>query len=71
MVWRDRTLRIEGVVDAMPMPTWMPPLAKLGALWVAAAIFIAAGMMGLAGFQLSQGYTRLEPDSTRRVWPWS
>ena len=61
MVWRDRSLRFEGVVDAMPTPTWVPLLAKLGALWVAAAVFIAAGMVGLSGFQLFHGHTRLEP----------
>ena len=61
MVWRERSLRFEGVVDAMPTPTWVPLLAKLGALWVAAAVFIAAGMVGLSGFQLFHGHTRLEP----------
>ena len=45
----------------MPTPTWVPLLAKLGALWVAAAVFIAAGMVGLSGFQLFHGHTRLEP----------
>ena len=61
MVWRDRALRFDGVVDAMPVPTWVPLLAKLFALWVAAAVFIAAGMLGLSGFQLFHGHTRLEP----------
>ena len=61
MVWRDRSLRLEGVIDALPVPTWVPLLAKLLALWVAAAVFIAAGMVGLAGFQLFHGHTRLEP----------
>ena len=36
-------------------------VAKLLALWTAASVFIAAGMLALIGFQLSHGYTRLEP----------
>jgi ABC-2 type transport system permease protein len=61
-VWRDRGLRLDGVVDAAPVPTWAPLLAKLLALWVASAVFIAAGMLGLSGFQLYHGHTRLQPD---------
>jgi hypothetical protein len=61
LVWRERALEIDGIVDALPVPAWVPLLAKLTALWIAAAVFIAAGMIGLAGHQLAQGYTRLEP----------
>ena len=61
MVWRERNLRLEGIVDALPAPTWIRLLAKLGALWAAVFVFIAAGMIGLAGYQLSRGFTHLEP----------
>jgi ABC-type transport system involved in multi-copper enzyme maturation permease subunit len=61
LVWRERALEVDGIVDALPVPTWVPLLAKLLALWIAAGVFIAAGMLGLAGHQLAQGYTRLEP----------
>jgi ABC-type transport system involved in multi-copper enzyme maturation permease subunit len=61
MVWRERNLRIEGLFDASPVPTWAPVLAKLFALWAAAAVFIAGGMVGLMGYQLSLGYTHLQP----------
>ena len=60
-VWRDRHARIDGVVDSTPVATWMLPLAKLVALSVAAVVFVAVGMIGLAGFQIAHGYTRLEP----------
>ena len=61
MVWRERNLRLEGIVDALPAPTWIRLLAKLGALWATVFVFIAAGMIGLAGYQLSRGFTHLEP----------
>ena len=61
LVWRERSLRLEGVVDALPTPTWTRLLAKLGALWVAVVVFIAAGMIALIGYQLSWGYTNIEP----------
>jgi hypothetical protein len=60
-VWRERSLSVDGLLDATPMPTWVPLTAKVTALWVASAVFIAAGMIALAGFQLSLGYRRLEP----------
>ena len=61
LVWRERSLRFEGVVDALPVSTWSRLLAKLGALWVAAIAFIGAGMIALIGYQLSNGYTNVEP----------
>lgn len=61
LVWRERSIRLEGVFDALPAPTWTRLLAKLGALWAAVVVFFAAGMIALIGFQLSQGYTKIEP----------
>jgi ABC-type transport system involved in multi-copper enzyme maturation permease subunit len=60
-VFRERGLRVDGVLDALPLPTLVPLLAKLLALFAVAAVFIVAGMVGLAGFQLAHGYTKLEP----------
>jgi ABC-type transport system involved in multi-copper enzyme maturation permease subunit len=61
MVWRERSLRLDGVLDATPRATSVPLVAKLLALWTAVSVFIVAGILGLIGFQLSHGYTRLEP----------
>jgi ABC-type transport system involved in multi-copper enzyme maturation permease subunit len=60
-VWRERNARLDGVLDASARPTWVPLAAKVLALWAAVGVFIGAGMLGLAGFQLFHGYTRLEP----------
>ena len=59
-VWRARDARIDGVLDAAPVPTWIAPAAKVVALWLASGVFVAAGMLALAGYQLSHGYTNLE-----------
>jgi ABC-2 type transport system permease protein len=61
LVFRERALKLDGMLDASPAPLWVPLVAKLLALFAAAAVFIAAGMLGLMGFQLSRGYTHLEP----------
>ena len=61
IVWRERGLAADGMLDALPVSTWVPLAAKVLALWVAAVVFIGAGMIGLMGFQLAQGYTHLEP----------
>ncbi len=60
-VWRARDARMDGVLDAAPVPTWTAPAAKAVALWLASGVFIAAGMLALAGYQLAHGYTNLEP----------
>jgi ABC-type transport system involved in multi-copper enzyme maturation permease subunit len=61
LVFRERAARLDGVMDTAPAPTWVPLAAKLLTLFAASGVFIAAGMLGLMGFQLSHGYTRLEP----------
>jgi len=60
-VWRERSLKLDGVCDATPAPSAVPLLAKLLALWAACFVFMLAGVAGLAGYQLSHGYTRLQP----------
>jgi len=49
------------VHDALPVPSWVPLVAKLVALW--AAVLVLLGVAGLTGMaiQLAKGYTQLEP----------
>jgi len=60
LVFAERQAGLHELCDAMPVPTWVPLLGKLGALW--GAVFVMLGVAGLAGVgvQLVQGYTRLE-----------
>jgi hypothetical protein len=61
LLFRARAARLDGVLDAAPVPTWVPLAAKLLTLSAACVAFIAAGMAALMAFQLSRGHTRLEP----------
>jgi ABC-type transport system involved in multi-copper enzyme maturation permease subunit len=61
LVWRERELRADQMVDALPARTSATMLGKVAGLVLAEAvlllILIAAGML----FQAAQGYFRFEP----------
>ncbi len=61
LVWKERAARLNEVVDAMPVPNWVPLLAKLVALVAVIATFQALGALVAMAIQLAQGHTRLEP----------
>ena len=61
LVWRERDLKADQVIDALPVPTWVPLAAKLLALWAVVAVLLA--VMAVAGvvYQLASGFTALQP----------
>lgn len=61
LVWKERGARINEVNDAMPVPNWVPLLAKFVALVAVIACFQAAGALAAMAVQLAKGYTHLEP----------
>ncbi|KAF1055338.1 MAG: hypothetical protein GAK43_00131 [Stenotrophomonas maltophilia] len=61
LVWKERSARLNEVNDAMPVPNWVPLLAKFTTLVVVIACFQAIGALVSMGLQLAQGYTQLEP----------
>ncbi|HGM5034693.1 TPA: ABC transporter permease subunit [Stenotrophomonas maltophilia] len=61
LVWKERSARINEVTDAMPVPNWVPLLAKFTALLAVIVCFQAAGALAAMGVQLAKGYTHLEP----------
>ncbi len=61
LVWRERSLKVAEVTDAMPVPTWVPLLSKIGALWIVILTFLTVGALTAMGVQLSQGFIHLEP----------
>jgi ABC-2 type transport system permease protein len=61
LVFKERTLRLHLIQDALPAPSGVFFGAKLAALLLAIVVFLGAGVAALALFQLSQGYDRLEP----------
>jgi ABC-2 type transport system permease protein len=60
MIWRDRKVGLAEVVDALPVPNWVPLLAKLSALWVALVVLMLVGVTATTIFQLGKGYANLE-----------
>jgi len=61
LVWKERGAKIHEVTDAMPVPNWVPLLAKLGALAAVVLIFHLIGMAASVLIQLGKGYTQVEP----------
>jgi hypothetical protein len=61
LAWRERDARIDQIVDALPIPAWLPFLSKLAALVLVGVVLqlvvMACGMVT----QLVRGYTHLEP----------
>jgi hypothetical protein len=60
MIWKDRSLELDEIVDSMPTPSGVYAGAKLTALLLVIAVFLLAGVAALVGFQLSRGYETLE-----------
>ncbi|HWX65120.1 MAG TPA: M1 family aminopeptidase [Rhodanobacter sp.] len=61
LVWRERSQHSAEVSDAFPVPDWVPLTAKLGALLAVIATFLLVGAVVGIGWQLTHGYTHLEP----------
>jgi ABC-2 type transport system permease protein len=60
LVWREREARADQIFDALPIPDWLPFLAKLLALLLVGVllhlVLVACGI----GIQLFRGYTHFE-----------
>ena len=61
LVWRERGARISEVTDAFALPDWIPLLSKLTALTAVIVVFLVAGAIECALYQLIRGYTSIEP----------
>ncbi|HSR42921.1 MAG TPA: hypothetical protein VLL48_12130, partial [Longimicrobiales bacterium] len=61
LVWRDRSLRVDEVHDTLPVRNQVFWGSKLAALFVVAGAVLATVVVASVGFQLSQGFTDVEP----------
>ncbi len=61
LIWRERSMRVAEVTDAFPNADWIPLAAKLVALTAVVLLFYASGIVVTMGYQLSKGYTHLQP----------
>jgi ABC-2 type transport system permease protein len=61
LVWKERSLKLGEVYDALPTPTWVPIASKLTALIAVVLAFLAAGALTAMGYQAYRGYFDFEP----------
>ncbi|AVP99454.1 hypothetical protein C7S18_20775 [Ahniella affigens] len=61
LVWRDRDVKMDGVVDAFPVVNWVPMASKATALVVIIALFLLFAALCCIGYQLVDGGVALEP----------
>ncbi|WP_395405639.1 ABC transporter permease [Pseudoduganella sp. UC29_106] len=61
MVWREREHRMAQMLDAMPVPNWLPLLGKLFGLFGVQAVLLLIVMVCGMLIQLSKGYFNLQP----------
>jgi ABC-type transport system involved in multi-copper enzyme maturation permease subunit len=60
LIWKERSLELEEILDSMPTPSGVYFGAKLTALLLVIAVFLLTGVLALVGFQLWRGYDDLE-----------
>ena len=60
LAWREREARVDQIHDALPIPTWLPFLAKLLALMLVPVVLQAVLMLCGLGIQAAKGYHRFE-----------
>lgn len=60
LVWRERDARMSQIADALPIPTWLPFLSKLGALFLVQALLLAVVMVTGLCIQVAYGYHHFE-----------
>jgi hypothetical protein len=61
MVWREREARMALMLDALPVPSWLPLAAKTLALVGLQAVLLLVAMVCGMLIQLFRGYFALEP----------
>ncbi|MGK7295833.1 MAG: M1 family aminopeptidase [Candidatus Wenzhouxiangella sp. M2_3B_020] len=61
LVWREREARMHEVIDAAPAPGWIQAGSKMVAMLLIIAIMMGIGVVASMAFQLSQGFTDLQP----------
>src|SRR5471032_2788977 len=61
LVWREREARIGQMLDALPLPSWLPLLSKLFALIGLQAMLMLVVMLCGMAIQIFHGYFLLEP----------
>lgn len=60
LVWKERRLNFDQMVDVLPTPRWVPYLSKLGALILVQVLLLGIVLLCGIGIQVFQGYFHFE-----------
>jgi hypothetical protein len=60
LIWRERDARLDQIIDAMPVPSWVTFAGKLGALLGLQVVLITVVAICAIAIQLFKGYTHVE-----------
>ncbi len=60
IVWKERSLNINSIVDATPVKNWVFFLSKFSALLLLPILLIATGILMCLAFQISLNYSKFE-----------
>jgi ABC-2 type transport system permease protein len=60
LIFKERQVKMADVIDAMPVPDWVPLLAKCAALVGVIVGFLLVGTLAAVAFQLFKGGTPIE-----------
>jgi hypothetical protein len=61
LIWREREARVAQMIDALPVPSWLPLLAKTLSLVGLQAVMLLVAMICGMLIQMFKGYFALEP----------
>jgi ABC-2 type transport system permease protein len=61
IAFRERDARMDQITDALPIPTWVPFLSKLFALWMMEVVILAAIAITGMAYQTAMGFHHYEP----------
>jgi ABC-type transport system involved in multi-copper enzyme maturation permease subunit len=61
LVWREREARMAQMMDALPVPSWLPLLSKTLGLVGLQVVMLAIAMVAAMLVQMFKGYFALEP----------
>ncbi|MDB5933667.1 MAG: hypothetical protein JWQ01_1011 [Massilia sp.] len=61
LIWREREARVAQMLDAMPVPSWLPLVSKTLSLIALQAVMLLLAMLCGMLIQLFKGYFALEP----------
>ena len=62
LVWRERSLNFNGIIDATPVANWVLFSSKFMALILLPLLLISSGILVAIGFQISEGYFNFDVD---------